>query len=77
MNKKVLPFNPLFPINVLNSLCKVLIIMFQMSRGREGRIQKYVGIIINPIKVLSQLKDKEKMDVDGSKTENKFIIIFN
>lgn len=74
---KVLPLNPLFPNNVLNSLCKVLIIKFHKYINREGINQKDIGIIKNPIKVLNQFNENEKIEVEGSKTENKFIIIFN
>jgi hypothetical protein len=44
---------------------------------REGINQKDIGIIKNPIKVLIQFNENEKIDVEGSNTENKFIIIFN
>jgi len=74
---KVLPLNPLFPNNVLNSLCKVLIIKFHKYINREGINQKDIGITKNPIKVLNQFNENEKIEVEGSKTENKFIIIFN
>lgn len=74
---KVLPLNPLFPIKILNSLCKVSIINFQINKNREGINQKVIGKINNPINVLNQLRDNLKIEVDGSNTEKRFIIIFN
>ena len=74
---KVLPLNPLFPNSVLNSLCSVIIIIFHKNINREGINQNDTGIIKNPINVLNQFNENEKIEVDGSNTENKFIIIFN
>lgn len=64
------------PNKVLNSLCKVKIILFQIILWREGIIQNIEGIINNPIKVLNQFNEKF-MFVEGSNTENKLVIIFN
>lgn len=65
------------PNKVLNSLWRVNKILFQIIWYREGINQKEQGIKSNPIKVLNQFKDKLKIVVEGSKTENKFVIIFN
>ncbi|MGI4667870.1 hypothetical protein ACR2YZ_28855 [Klebsiella pneumoniae] len=74
----VLPaFNLFSPINVLNSLCRVKIIFIQIKFNRVGTNQKIRGNIIKIINVLNQLIDKLKIVVDGSKTENKLVIIFN
>jgi hypothetical protein len=45
-------------------------------RFREGINQNNKGKNKIPRKVLNQLRDKEKIFVEGSKIENKFIIIF-
>jgi hypothetical protein len=74
---KVLPGCPEGPKSVLNSLCNVIRILFQIIWYREGINQKEHGINSSPIKVLSQFKDKLKIVVEGSNTENKFVIIFN
>lgn len=73
----VLPLCPEGPNKVLNSLCKVIKIFLHNKLNREGRNQKEHGIIIIPIKVLNQFKERLKIVVEGSKTENKFVIIFN
>ena len=74
---RVLPLLILFvPIRVLNSLCNVYIIVFHKIKCRVGINQNLIGINIIPINVLIQLNDKFKILVDGSKTENKFVIIF-
>ncbi len=44
---------------------------------REGKNQYIIGKNIIPNIVLSQLRDKLKIFVEGSKIENKFIIIFS
>lgn len=44
---------------------------------REGINQYIIGKNIIPNIVLSQLRDKLKIFVEGSKIENKFIIIFS
>lgn len=71
------PFNLLVPKRVLNSLNKVKIILFHKKLIREGRNQKEMGIIIKPINVLNQFKEKLKIEAEGSKTENKLVIIFS
>lgn len=50
--------------------------LFQNKEIREGKNQKIIGKNKRPIIVLIQFKEKLKMLVDGSKIENKFIIIF-
>lgn len=67
----------LFPIKVLNSLCKVKIIFIQIRLNRFGSSQKINGTIINRKKVLNQLIDKFIIVVEGSKTENRLVIIFS
>ena len=67
----------MFPINVLNSLCNVKKILFQNIEIREGKNQNIIGKNIIPNIELSQFIDKLKILVDGSKIENKFIIIFS
>lgn len=76
INIKVVPLKLLGPINILNSWCKVIKILFQKIFNREGRNQKIIGKNKIPKKELIQFKDKLKILVDGSKIENKFIIIF-
>lgn len=44
--------------------------------NREGKNQKIIGKNKIPNKELNQFKDKLKILVEGSKIENKFIIIF-
>lgn len=74
---KVLPLCPVGPKRVLNSLCKVKRILFQIIWYREGINQKEHGINNKPKKVLNQFRESLKIVVEGSKTENKFVIIFN
>lgn len=76
-NINVLPLCPFGPNNVLNSLWRVKRILFQIIWNRLGISQNMEGIIKRPKKVLSQFKDKFKIVVEGSNTENKFVIIFN
>lgn len=77
INMKVLPLWLNGPRSVLNSLCKVLIIIFQITIYREGINQKAIGIMITALKVLIQLIDKFRIFVEGSKVEKRFVIIFN
>lgn len=63
-------------IKILNSLCKVLIILYHINWNREGINQNNIGINKNPNIVLSQFKGKYKV-VIGSNTENKLVIIFS
>ena len=72
----VLPLELILPIKILNSLCKVIIILIQIKVKREGINQYIEGIIKMPIKVLNQFRESLKLVV-GSKEENKFAIIFN
>jgi hypothetical protein len=44
---------------------------------REGINQKVRGRIIKPRKVLDQFKERFKMELLGSNTENKLVITFN
>lgn len=74
---KVLPLWLKVPNKVLNSVCKVLIILIQININRDGINQKEIGIISNPKNVLIQFNDKLKILVDGSNVENKLVIIFN
>jgi hypothetical protein len=75
MNISVLPF--LFsPSNVLNSLCKFVINVFQIMVCRDGINQILVGIIIIPRNVLAQLIERFMILVDGSNTENRLLVIF-
>lgn len=48
-----------------------------MKETRDGKNQNNIGKNKIPKKVLIQLIDKLKIFVEGSKIENKFIIIFN
>lgn len=74
---KVDPFGLIGPSKVLNSLCKEIRIIFQIILYREGINQYKDGIIKIPKKVLNQLRDKLKILEEGSKTENKLLIIFS
>jgi len=75
MNIKVNPLE-LFFNKFLNSLCNFKLILFHSNLVRDGMNQNIGGMIINPIIVLVQFKDIFQFD-EGSKDENKFIIIFN
>jgi len=74
---KDLPIFPEGDNNVLNSLCKVKKIKFQKIEIREGKIQNNRGINSSPIDDLIQLIERLKIEVEGSKTENKLVIIFS
>jgi len=76
INIKVFPLNGEF-IKILNSAWSLEIICTHKKLWRDGVNQKIDGININPIKVLSQFNDKLKIVVEGSNTENRFVIIFN
>jgi hypothetical protein len=65
------------PINNFISLCKFLLIRFQIKFRGEGINQNIFGINNNPRKVLTQFIEIFIIDVVGSKTENKFVIIFS
>lgn len=73
----VLPLNPIGPIRVLNSLCNVIVILFHIYLIRLGINQNLNGITKNPKIVLNQFNEREKIDLVGSNTENRLVIIFN
>lgn len=72
----VVPLNLEGPKSVLNSKCNVEKILFQNKEIREGKNQKIIGKNKIPSKELNQLNEIFKILVEGSKIENKFIIIF-
>lgn len=74
IRSRELPFEFLF-ISNLNSKCNFCIINILINENREGKNQKYKGNKKSPIMVLIQFNDN--IPVDGSNTENKFVIIFN
>lgn len=76
MKIKVLPLYGEF-IKILNSEWSLFIIIVHIKLYRDGINQNSDGIIINPINVLNQFKDKLNVEVEGSKTENKLVIIFS
>jgi hypothetical protein len=51
--------------------------LFQKIFNREGKNQNIIGKNKIPKNELNQFNDKLKIFVEGSKIENKFIIIFN
>lgn len=63
-------------IRVLNSLCKIIIILIHNKLIREGINQYLGGSNKIPIQALIQFIERLKFVV-GSKVENKFVIIFN
>ena len=65
-----------FVSKILNSLCKVFSTLNHSKDQRDGIIQYSIGINNKPKKVEIQFKDKFIIDDMGSKTENKFVIIF-
>lgn len=64
-------------MSVLNSLFKSKMIFFHVKLKRFGMSQNEVGIKIIRREVLIQFMDQLKIVDEGSKTENKFVIIFN
>lgn len=64
-------------IRILNSMCSLLIISIHKRFNRDGINQNIDGINIKPINVLVQFNDKLKVEVAGSNTENRLVIIFN
>ena len=76
MKMNVVPLNDLGPSNVLNSLCKVKFILFHIMLIRDDINQNIDGINSNPMNVLVQFNEILKILVDGSKVENRFVIIF-
>jgi hypothetical protein len=78
MKIRVLPLLLLFsPRSVLNSLCSFFNNKFHIRYCREGINHILVGSNISPITVLIQLRGALWILVDGSNTENKFLIIFS
>jgi len=77
INIKVEPLNLEIPIRVLNSRWRVVKILFQKIDIRDGINQNINGKNKIPIIVLIQFKERFKIFVEGSKIENRFIIIFN
>jgi hypothetical protein len=77
MNINVVPLNLWIPISILNSLWRVIKILFQKRVKREGRNQNIIGKKRIPKIELIQFKERLKILVEGSKIENKFIIIFS
>jgi hypothetical protein len=71
---KVLPF--LLLKRFLNSLCNLERSKFHIVKWRDGISHILVGINSNPKSVLVQLRGKLTL-VDGSNTENSFLIIFS
>ena len=63
------------PRSVLNSLCRVRVILIQMKFNRDGISQNDEGIMIRQSRLLIQLIDRFQFE-EGSKDENRFIIIF-
>lgn len=75
IRKIVLPWDVLLLIRILNSLCKINIILFQRILDREGIKKKRGGMNSIPMTVLIQFIERLKL-VEGSNDENRFIIIF-
>ena len=61
---------------ILNSLWNVSSTLNHSKDQRDGIIQYNAGINNKPKKVEIQFKDRFMIDDMGSKTENKFVIIF-
>lgn len=57
-------------------MCNVIKILFQKIDIRDGINQKIIGKNKIPKIALIQFKERFKIFVEGSKIENKFIIIF-
>jgi len=70
----VIPF--ILPIKILNSICKIEVILIHTKFNREGINQNIEGINNRPKIVLNQFNDKLRKD-NGSNELNKFAIIFN
>lgn len=65
------------PKRVLNSKCKVEVILDHIRDHREGIAQNKEGINKIPRNVESQFNGKERTLEVGSKTENKLVITFS
>jgi hypothetical protein len=76
INSKVI-FEFLLPVKILNSLCRIIIIFSGNWLNRDGINQKVGGKIMINRKVLDQFSDQFINDLDGSKMENKLVIIFS
>jgi hypothetical protein len=76
MNINVLPLI-LSPRRVLNSLWSFINNVFHIIVCRDGINHILMGINIIPMNVLVQLIDVFIILVDGSNTENRFVIIFS
>jgi hypothetical protein len=76
MNINVLPLI-LFPKRVLNSLWSFINNIFHIIVCCDGIVHILMGMNIIPINVLVQLIDVFIILVDGSNTENRFVIIFS
>jgi hypothetical protein len=78
VNISVLPLLIFFvPRSVLSSSCIFFIVLFHAALFRDGIIHILVGMINSPNIVLNQFIDVLNMFVDGSNTENRFLIIFS
>lgn len=76
MKIKVLPFILLIFKRILNSLCSVVVILIHIKLIRDGINQNILGRNIRPNKTLIQFKERLVL-VEGSKVENRFVIIFS
>lgn len=65
-----------FAKRILNSLWSVSNTLNQSKDHRDGIIQYKAGINISPKKVETQFNDRPIIEETGSKTENRFVIIF-
>lgn len=74
-NIRVLPLKDDGPKRVLNSLCSTRRILLRVILSRLGINHKEGTKIVSIIILLSQFDD-ELIEEAGSKTENKFVIIF-
>lgn len=76
MKIKVLPFILLIFKRILNSLWSVVVILIHIKLIRDGINQNILGRNISPNKTLIQFNERFVL-VEGSKVENRFVIIFN
>lgn len=70
----VVPFILLILSKILNSLCRVEVILIHIKLIREGINQNIVGKKIKPSIDLNQFNEKFVL-VEGSNVENRFVII--
>lgn len=73
---KIIRLDSEYFIMIFNSLIRNLNIIFHIIVNREGINQYWKGKIIKIIPILNQFIENFIL-VEGSKMENKFIIIFN